>query len=64
MADALANYDKDDVRNIKFLDFQVKQQGNGKEHKDFININKQKLAESQGQPASRQERANKFDSDR
>jgi len=53
LADALSNYDKDDQRNVKFLEFQVKQQGSTKERKDFISLNRQKIALNAGQVTGR-----------
>jgi len=62
LADALSNYDKDDQRNVKFLEFQVKQQGSTKERKDFISLNRQKIALNAGQVTGRSDMSVRTDS--
>lgn len=62
LADALSNYDKDDQRNVKFLEFQVKQQRSDKEQKNFINLNKQKIGLNAGPTSGRSDMSVRTDS--
>lgn len=56
LAAALSNYDKEDIRNLRFLEIQVKQTNKqSKNNKDFINLNRQKLAALQPGPKEGEE---------